>query len=524
MQGSVHLKTRNKILLISLAAVLLLAASLFLSKASGFFSSIPLPLQTAPELLQASKGLNKYDIEVEFDPDAKRLICSQRVNYINKTGKSLTHLYFHLYPNAYKYENKPVFEKSDMVRAYPNGFSPGYLNLHKVLAAGKEVEYIIDGYSDNILMIILNEDLNTGDALNIEMEYTVQLPNCLGRFGYGDNMYKIVNWYPIACVYDEKGWNLDPYYAVGDPFYSDAANYRVSIYAPADYTIAATGEHVSKKEKGDFSLWEIYAPAVRDFAWMAGNTFQTVTRKAGRTTVTSYYYTPESGEKALDYAAESLAIFNDIFGEYPYSRFEVVESDFYIGGMEYPNLIMLDHSLYEDDSSYLELIAVHETAHQWWYGLVGSNQIQDAWIDEGLTEYSTILYYGQRYGPDKEKEMYESIMGKGKYRMLSLLLDIYRDAANDFSNGIDETIHRPVYEFSDWKIYDLLVYGKGAMLFHSLREELGDELFFKGLQRYFQEFIFKNVKKSDLINAFNKISNDNWDEFFDRWLYDELIY
>ena len=394
----------------------------------------------ASELARASKDLNQYEIQVEFDPNSKTLTCSQRVEYINKSEDWLTHLYFHLHPNSYTYENKPVFEKNEMHRAYPGGFSPGLLELDNVLINGQQADFITGGYSENILLLILEEDLAPQQKAVIEMDYRVVLPYCLGRFGYGDNMYKAVNWYPIASVYDENGWNLDSYYAIGDPFYSDTANFRVQIQAPSDYIIAATGDIKKSKEKEGHIIWEFDAPAVRDFAWLAGKQFQTASKKVGRTTVTSYYFSEQAGKQALDYAAASLAFFNEIFGEYPYPGFNIVESDFYIGGMEYPNLIMLDNTLYQrSESEYLELVTVHETAHQWWYGLVGNNQITDAWLDEGLTEYSTVLYYGHRYGQQKEEEFYNRLMGKGKYKDLHFHL----------SDDIDETIHRPVYEFSN---------------------------------------------------------------------------
>ncbi len=286
----------------------------------------------------------------------------------------------------------------------------------------------------------------------------------------------------------------------------------MTVKAPEDYILAATGEVKNKKKEAGKISWRIQAPAVRDFAWLASDTFETASKKVGKTLITSYYYTAGYGEKALDYAAESLAYFNEAFGEYPYSQFAVVESDFYIGGMEYPNLIMLDHGLYQNHNiGYLELVTVHETAHQWWYGLVGNNQITDAWMDEGLTEYSTVLYYGNRYSEKKEQEIYQNLIGEGKYNIHS----------SYWSLGIlDETIHRPIYEFVDWTFYDMLVYGKGAMLFHSLREEMGNEKFFQGLQKYYRDNQFQNAGKSNLIQAFNQVSGLKWQEHFDAWLYD----
>ena len=410
---------------------------------------------------------------------------------------------------------------------YPNGFSPGFLDFDHVRINEEETDFFIGGYTEDILMLVLGDPLAPHEKVIIEMEYEVNLPNCLGRFGYGDNMVKMVNWYPIACVYDEYGWNLEPYHAIGDPFYSDVANYTVEIIAPEDYILATTGSITGKKGLGPKAkglqteepqteessvLWEIRASAVRDFAWLAGNTFKTASRQVGTTLVTSYFYTPGAGERALDYAAESLKYFNEAFGKYPYANFVVVESDFVIGGMEYPNLIMIDHSLYQKNyRGYLEMVTVHETAHQWWYGLVGNNQVTDAWMDEGLTEYSTVLYYGHRYGQEKEEEVYENAIGLRKYQALSFYQGLKK---------IDETIHRPSYEFPDWAVYDLLVYGKGAMLFHSLREKMGEELFLQSLQDYYKNYRFQNVRKSDMIEIFNQVTKEDWRQHFDRWLYD----
>jgi hypothetical protein len=504
------LKNRKiRCLLICLFIAAILLAGLFYVHILGLKGK----LNVNPKLVEAAKGLNQYEILVDFDPVNKSLQCEQKLEYINHSEKELTHLYFHLYPNAFRYEEKPVFDKAEMMRAYPNGFSSGSLDMELVLIDGKESDFVIGGYSENLLMLLVDGSLQPGETASIEMKYTVHMPNCLGRFGYGDNTFKAVNWYPIASVYDDSGWNLDRYYSIGDPFYSDAAIYKVTIKAPKDYIIASTGDIIKEVEKDGVKTWQIEALAVRDFAWLASDHFITASKDVGHTTVTSYYFTEEMGERALDYAAASLKFFNESFGEYPYRHFSVVESDFFIGGMEYPNLIMMDQSLY---SPYymdaLELVTVHETAHQWWYGLVGNNQVADAWIDEGLTEYSTLLYYGHRYGLEREQDIYKSMIAEGKYNYLQVYAG---------PEKIDETIHRPSYEFPDWIIYDILVYGKGAMMFHELRMEMGDDLFFKALREYFEKHQFANVDKEDMIRIFNQSTDQKWEEHFNKWLYDE---
>jgi len=502
---------KNIILWILLLGIIL--SFVYIGIAFGNQFKIPFSKSRADSVIkEASKDLTQYNITVRFSPEEKKAYCLQQISYINQENVELKELYFHLYPNAFRYEEKPVFPPEEMDRAYPNGFSPGEIRFENIYTGNKTADFIIGGFSDDILKITLEEALKPGQRVEIGMEYTITLPNSPGRFGYGDNTYNFGNWYPIICVYDDEGWNLDPYYSIGDPFYSDVSNYTVEITVPGEYIIAATGELVKQEDMGEKKIWTIEARAVRDFAWVASSKFKVSEKKVGDTVVYSYYYTPEGGMQALDYASTSLEIFNRLFGKYPYPRLSVVQSDFFIGGMEYPNLVMIDGSLYgEGDRNWLEFITVHEVAHQWWYGLVGNDQVDEAWLDEALTEYSTILYYGERYGAEEERQKYEEFIEKGKYQL-------YRIYTAD--QDIDETIDRPIYEFDNWLAYDSLVYGKAAMMFHELRKEMGDEIFFKVLQEYFRNNKFKNVKFEDLIAVCEEMTGKQWKDFFDRWLYD----
>lgn len=466
-----------------------------------------------PILVKAAKGLSFYDIRLEFSPENKELSCFQQIDFVNQDPVKLDRLCFHLYPNAFKDPNKPVFPREEMTRAYPNGFSPGSIEILSVKLAGRPAEYEISGDSENILTVFLQKPLGQGERVALEMEYKVILPNCLGRFGYGEKSFNIANWYPIACVYDDEGWNTDPYYPIGDPFYSDTANYRVRIKAPREYVIASTGNIVEVVNEGDKKIWSIEAVAVRDFAWVASDRFRVSSKQVGGTTVYSYYYDREPGLRALEYGAAALGIFNELFGTYPYNQFSVVQTDFFIGGMEYPNIVLIDKSLYAPgEDPWLEVVTVHETAHQWWYAMVGNDEVDDAWLDEALAEYSTVLYYRHRYGPEKEKEMLKELATEGKYYLLDDYLKI---------KSIDETIHRPVYDFADWIVYDFLVYGKGAMMFHELRNQVGEGMFYEILRAYFKENQFQNAVKEDLLRACEKVTGEKWDAFFEDWLYDE---
>src|SRR5690606_14718656 len=131
---------------------------------------------------------------VIFSPEEKVAYCKQYTDYVNDTNEELSEIYFHLYPNAFRYEDKPVFPPEELERAYPNGFSPGEIRFEHISIKDEPADFIIEGFSDNILKIMLEEPLKPDDRIRIDMEYSVLLPNSPGRFGYGENTFNFANW------------------------------------------------------------------------------------------------------------------------------------------------------------------------------------------------------------------------------------------------------------------------------------------------------------------------------------------
>ena len=269
------------------------------------------------------------------------------------------------------------------------------------------MDYDLGGIHHSILAIHLNEGLEPLGTIPIKFTFQVKIPPIAGRVGYGENTINLGNWYPIAAVYDEKGWNLEPYYGIGDPFYSEVGNYYVTLQLPKKYILASTGDIIGEGRKNARErVYTVQAHGVRDFSWVISEDFLVKEESLGETLIKVYYFKGQQGEKGLEVAKDALTIFNRLFGEYPYQQFSVVSCDFYIGGMEFPNLVYIDQSIFSRESTMLlEYIIAHETAHQWWYGLVGNDQVNEPWIDEALTEYSTMLYYREKYGEDTMMDM-----------------------------------------------------------------------------------------------------------------------
>ncbi len=452
---------------------------------------------------------NQYNIHCYFDEKEKLLKGYEHLVYLNSNDVVLADIYMHLYPNAFENEDTLPFGPLERNSAYPEGFNVGFLNIDNIQIEGQRVPWEYKDDNRQILKISLPEPVGPSDTVSMDINFTVKFPHCYGRFGYGNNTIKAVNWYPIVAMCDHEGWHLEPYSAIGDPFYSDIADYQVTLIIAKDYIVAATGEVIKKRKHDAKNVeWHFQGDRVRDFAWVAAEKFKVSTNKKDGIIVKSYYFDKPTGKGALTFATDAISIFNDCFGKYPYRTFSVVAADFFIGGMEYPNLVLISKELYNIERLFtLEYITVHETAHQWWYGIVGSNQISEAWLDEGLTEYSAILYFEKKYGPDTAKGLFENLIKKR-----------YEDYIDATEGERNISIRDPLGRYRDSEQYHTLVYCGGALIFQRLRDILGEEDFFEVLRTYYNDYAFRNATTDDFIQIVEGISGRSLGAQIRGWL------
>jgi len=456
------------------------------------------------------EDLNKYVINVDFNPEEKTYKATQEVTYVNNENIELKEVYFHIYPNTFKTKETAPFLFDSFDEAYPKGFQPGFIEMTRMTLDNKEISnYTIQGEGSTILRIPLKKTLKPKEKLNIHMEYNVVIPPAQDRFGYGDKTFNFGNWYPIAAVYDKSGWNLDPYYNIGDPFYSDTSNYEVTIRAPKDIEIAASGNVLSEDIEEDSKVWKIEAKLMRDFAWVASRHFTKVEEEVDGTLVKVYFL--DENEEENQFAAEasynSMRIFNRVFGKYPYGQYSVVATSF-PSGMEYPGIVFIGEKYYDRQFvGYLEIVIAHETGHQWWYGVVGNDEIDEAWLDESLTTYSEVVYAEENYGEEVAGSYYTNSVERG-YRPAQTMSD---------SN---EIVVKPLDEFNNWDDYGALAYNKGAMFINAIRERYGKEKLYKIFQEYYKEYRFLNATTEDFIRVCEEVTGAEIDDLVDKWLYD----
>lgn len=452
--------------------------------------------------------VNHYHIEVDFNPEDKSYSVTQKVTYTNNTGKELNELYFHLYPNAYrKLETAPILFDDEILS---KGYNPGYIDIEELKVDNNVANFQIQGEGDTILKIELSRKLENKEEVVIGFKYKGKLPLNIDRFGYGENVFNFGNWYPIACVYDETGWNLDPYYNLGDPFYSNISNYDVTIIVPKDMIVAASGNILDEEVKNNEKVYKIEGKLIRDFAWVASNDFVIRESEVGDTVVRLYAL--EDNEYMADFALQagtkSIQVFNKIFGKYPYGVYSVVMTEFPTG-MEYPGIVFINKDYYNEISKQsLEQVIVHETAHQWWYGVVGNDQIDEAWLDESLATYSEVIYMHDIYGKGVGEDYYSYYCELPYEYMMETLT-------------IDEVVDKSLDEFQGWDDYGVLVYTKGAMFLNSIKEDFGMEKLYEILSEYYNTYRFYNANTEDFLKICEQVTNTSFEERANQWLYDK---
>lgn len=443
--------------------------------------------------------------------DGKTLKGDMTFCFFN-SGESINELYFCLYPNAFKSENNikntTPEEKTDT--AYPGGFDSGWINILDVYCKNKKCAYSFE--EDGQILKIETGKIKKNGQTDIRIVFEEKLPHMTGRFGWGNSTYNYGNWYPVLCPEIDGKTVKSTYCVNGDPFCSDVADYRVTLTAPAQMRIASTGKMLSCDKSDPVNhTWEIKADNVRDFAFIMSESYSLCSEKVGSTVVYSYFFgDAEYGKAALNAAVNAVKCFSKLFGEYPYETFSVAQADFYIGGMEYPNLVFINRDLYGEDAvEALEEVVAHETAHQWWYGIVGNDETREAWLDEGLTEYSVALYLEEVYGSERYAMHISDNEGYCK-----VVFDIMQQ-----SKGIsDRRIARKSADFEHWLLYDAAVYDASALMLDSYRWAAGKETLLNGLKRYFNDNAYRIANKEDFLQALSKAGGKKAEELLLPWL------
>jgi hypothetical protein len=439
-----------------------------------------------------------YELWLNLHDDSPKYDGRAIITYSNLSDESLTDLVFRLFPNS--------------ERVYG-----GDLMVTSANVDGIQVDPEVFLADKTGLRLSLDESIKPGDTAVIELEFSGHLteglensPDTYGIFNYAEeeSLVTLTNWYPILAIRENGQWQVEPVVGVGDAVVSEVGLYLVEVTTPKDMQIATTGSSVQHSTNDNTEVYRFASGPVRDFNISASPNFVLTEAESNGVQVRQWGLPggEQRWEEGLQSSIDSLEVFNELFGPYPYKEMDIVSLPLQrASGVEYPGLILMKDELYHLDSErpyLLTTIMAHEVAHQWWYALIGNDVIEHPWQDEALTTFSSLLYLEQFQPP-----VYDGTV------------DYFRNSAEEVEMIRENTdLGQPVSSFEDQPAeYSPVIYSKGAIFFVELRKKIGDKAFFQALQTYTSQNLYRIASPGSLLDEFEKACQCDLSEFYQQW-------
>lgn len=482
-----------------------------------------------------------YVIEVSLHDDTKTLDGFEKITYTNHSPDTLSFIWFHLWPNAYK-NDRTAFSDQELELGntdfyFSDASKRGYINRLDFKADGVTARLEDHPQYIDIVKLILPKPLAPGAQVVITTPFHEQLPFNFSRGGYDGQSFQVTQWYPKPAVYDRKGWHPIPYLDQGE-FYSEFGDYDVRITLPAPYVVAATGQLQDTSElnwlkhraslpfqapkKKTFNsanrpavktkpIVPVIQPPVvlktihyrqdrvHDFAWFANKDFvvryDTCRLAPGRIIDVFSYATPEHNDlwkHSVQMAKDAIRFYSAHVGLYPYSIASVVQGpQSFGGGMEYPTITVLSPM---DSEKELDETIAHELGHNWFYGILATNERDHPWMDEGINSFYEDKYMTEKYGPQtQENEL------------------VFQTKA---MRRTDQPIETRSQDFT-WSNYALVAYHKTAEWMKLLERKLGTDSMQTIMKSYFNLWQFRHPYPEDLEAVMKTLGGDKIDSAFD---------
>jgi hypothetical protein len=489
----------------------------------------------------------RYAIDAQLDDKQKTVTGSETIIYKNNSPQTLPFIWFHIYPNAYNDQSTALFEqikndtqrKDKLKKPATGSISNLAFRVDGTVAVTEphpNLQYI------DIIKVVLPKPLKPGDSATITTPFTVQLPSYFSRSGYADGEFMVCQWYPKPAVFDKDGWHEMPYLDMGE-FYSEYATYQVNITVPAAYVVSATG---TLQTPGEIELYKnigsyntnhrntkprlytaassapkkltYFADSVPDFAWFADKGFviqyDTVQLPAGKAVDAFTYYHNNSNTEwanSIDFVKDAVHHYSKWIGEYEYPVVQAVEGpkNNSSGGMEYPTVTLITSP--DAKPQTLDAVIAHEVGHNWFMSMLGTNERDHPWMDEGMNSYYEFRYEAEKYRansvfgdriPATIKKLDEPGFQSAVY---NAMLQLPIQPALETSSG----------SFSSSEEYGLTSYVKAAEWMYLLEQSVGREKVDNAFRNYFALWKFKHPRPIDMKTAFEQSTQVNLDKFFE---------
>lgn len=534
----------------------------------GLFSTVAI----APAAL--SQPIVQYRIAARLDPEAKAVTGSESLTWLNNSTDEVGELRFHLYLNAFKNEKSTFMRESGGQlrgdRAEEGKW--GYVDIRSMkLESGYDLKPSMkylhpdDENADDqtVMAVTLPEPVRPNGTITLKIDFYSKLPRVFARTGYFGNFYMVGQWFPKIGVYERAGmryatkgqWNCHQFHATSE-FYADFGTYQVEITVPSNYVVGATGvEQGSHPNKDGTTTHTFVQEDVHDFAWTADPTYirferifdagrmateaeiSEVARLVGRSPEEvrlqnvkmillihpEHVAQADRHFRALEYGLKYFGLW---YGKYPYATITVVDPAYKgggAGGMEYPTLFTGGTNWWPPKPpSFLEEVVIHEFGHQYWYGMVASNEFEESWLDEGFNTYSTSQVIDTAYGPSSISIPFMGIPVTWFVSSIRYFED-WTNRTLTFASTRRDFIVRNAWQYYDDFSYGVNSYMRTAATLRTLQHLVGDQTFARIMRTYFERWRFKHPSSNDFRAVVNEVAGRDMNWFFDQFVFSSNV-
>ncbi len=502
-------------------AVALALAALLGLRPAGALAADPNPPAT---------NAASYRLDATLDPAAKQVRGSGRISYRNPSQDALGEVWLRLYLNAFRSPNTQwMREAGGSFRGF-SASEPGWIRVERLALAESGVELPLPGGGDSddtIVRVALPRPLTPGGTLDLDVRWTAQLPRVFARTGYAGSFFLAGQWYPKLAVYDRGRWDTEPWHANAE-FFADFGAYDLAITVPSEYTTGASGVREGEAANADGTKTVRYrAERVTDVAWTAWPEFRVVASEvdaAGARIQVELLLPPSEvgqAERHLAAARAALDAFGTWYGAYPWPKLTVVVPPAGAegaGGMEYPTFVATSAALelpfnLQGGVRDVEVVSVHEIAHQWFPMQVQSNEAAEPWLDEGFADYLAIRLLSRLYGP--QASLASTFAGRLSYA------EAQRSAFA--TAALRQPLAQPAWRFPSFQAYGATAYAKGSLSLLTLERTLGEARFTAALRRYADRWRWRHPTSADLFASLEEATGEQLDWFFDAFVLGDRV-
>jgi hypothetical protein len=479
-----------------------------------------------------SQRVVHYEIDAKYDTTKHIVDATEVLTYHNLTGQALDHFPFHLYQNAFQPKSTWIREakiEGSSDTAYEKWDDKEYgseeIKSLEVVGQGDltaQMQYIApdDGNKDDktVVDVRVPKPIAPGAYLQFKIAFQTKFPETQARSGWKRDFTLGGQWFPKVGVWWHGAWNCHQYHATTE-FFADFGVYDVKLTVPQNEVVGASGVLIEEKSNSDNTKTLSYhGDDIHDFAWTVSPRYrvrESVYQAQMGPIKLRFLMQPahwSQAERHERITRETLDHFEKWYGPYPYKTLTVVdpEPDSAAGGMEYPTFITGDTSWFMPEGLHLpEVVVEHEFGHQYWYGMVATNEFEDAWMDEGINSYTEVKVLDSILGQNTSiLNIAGATVGEREEQRLSYISAADRDA-----------LAQKAYDYYSFNSYGGITYGKTASILLTLEAIIGEDTMAKAMHTYFMKYRFTHPTKEDFLKTIEEGSGKDL-----RWYFNQAVY